>query len=86
VSDRASLLPDAQERACLARRKHRTVTDVASERDGVAFEGGKRLTDTFQYQSRCMCGWVGPVVSTAGEASVTGVAHRGEKIAEACRG
>ena len=69
-----------------ARREHRTTVDVAPERNGVPYENGARLTDTYQYRDRCMCGWVGPTLATAGEARSTGVAHRGEKIAEAHRG
>lgn len=80
------LLDARQEAARLARREHRTVVDVAPERSGEPYRDGKRLTDTYQYRARCMCGWVGPTLPTTGEAGATGIAHRGEKIAEACCG
>lgn len=65
-----------------AYRQHRTVVDVAPERNGVPYQDGKRLTDTYQYHGRCMCGWVGPTMATAGEARATASVHRADKIRE----
>lgn len=63
-----------------ARNQHRTTTEVAPERNGVPYEDGKKLWETYQYHARCMCGWVGPTLPTAGEARATGCVHRAEKI------
>lgn len=59
--------------------EHRTTVEIAPERVGKPYEDGKRLTDTYQYHARCMCGWIGPTLPTAGEARVSGREHRHER-------